>query len=93
MVPDEINFNFVLQGNAKLAIIIFSCGQLLVLIGYIVEILIRAFRKTANIKNEPIINFCFGMIIFAFIIFNIVEDFKYKSNIKTNISLGFLLAG
>jgi len=79
-VDADINFKFTLQGNAKLAQIIFSLGQLLLLIGFIYESLNKGFKKLKTIRNEPLINFCFVTILVAFFIFNIVEDFKNSAN-------------
>lgn len=90
------NFKFALEGDAQMALVLFSTVQFWKIFTYFLfEMLERSrdmsqFIKT-KIKNEALINISFLVVILAIMIMNLIEEQQvYMGITKINLSINLL---
>lgn len=86
-----VEFNFTLEGNAKLALILFTSVQLIKLVTYFIFEILGKLKEYSGfvrriLKNEAIINISFLVVIFAVIVMNCIEEY-HSSDEKVKIGI------
>ena len=85
-------FKFTLEGNAKLALILFTSVQLIKLVTYFVFEILGKLKEYSGfvrriLRNEAIINISFLVVIFAVIVMNCIEEYRTSNQEKVKIGI------
>lgn len=91
-----VEFKFTLEGNAKLALMLFTSVQLIKLVTYFFFEILGKVKEYSGfvrriLRNEAIINISFLLVIFAVIVMNCIEEYHTADQkVKIGITSLFL---